>query len=523
MFSGVLAFWLWTGIPAPVIPGSSAGLPQTLSRQTSEDTQEARFTQAVTRLKQGKRFENAIAALEKLVQEAPDNRSYALTLGCAYLCRAASIAHAASQWDAFQQDKAKYQQWLQEWQAAQKERSHPKHGAPKPQPPVLRTVDDGKAFILTKAEAAQSFLACTAKAKAALDRASALSTDAPMQGEMEYVRGWAILMERRFGWQVVKEPELPVWKDALEAFQKATQLMPRQARYWESLGYVYLGDDSWFRRQEADPDQAIPAFRRAIKLEPHNISLLCHLYYLQKDSNPEQAMNHLQQAAQYDPENAYLHYQLARLYFRKTPYRTLLEEEIAALRARRQFDNEEVYSRLISRQGSAQEEQEALTAVQCLERGNQARRLEYIHFVRPIPELLRAAWEFQPVWATHFLKVPEWFDISYPALCLAKIATRKNQFEIAMRSSQATIAMGRRIIGDFFDRTLPISLSEENFYSHGAIVALTGYEQLQETYQAMGDARNAERIALERRMFRKAYQKRIEANKAAQEATYAIR
>jgi len=238
-------------------------------------------------LRHEKNFSRAIREARWAVAQSPTTSRYHRTLANALICRASSVARAASYIARFHQDQERFAADLEVWTKAQEtgeaaqdpipkaeevtgtlssglgattgsswdeqyrkteaiiqaaearlrkihtDRLGP--GSPRPEPPVLRTLDDGQPFDLTKEEAAEEVRQLTQEAASEYDLAISSATNDREKAEADESAAWGMLL-------VVGLPETsptekaPVRELILARIREATRLDAKQPRYWQGLG-----------------------------------------------------------------------------------------------------------------------------------------------------------------------------------------------------------------------------------------------------------------------------------------------
>lgn len=373
-------------------------------------------------LRRGRKFERAAGLFAQAAEKEPKNPAHQLAMGCAYTNRVASLAHAA----VFTRMKAielrEYQSDLLEWQEAQKVSSSELYGKARPKPPLNRSYqikDDGIPYRLTLEQLTARLSELCGKAKAAFDRGVLLAKTPEEQAETEYVRGWGMLILRQYvgyaggEWDTaglrltpkfpvpfkddgtLVNPEekyldiknVPPHKDVDAAFEKATDLSPGTAIYWES-------------RAEAESivHTHMEYVRKALEIAPKNVPLWYRLFEWEMHWDKESpefevhrkiALQCLDNAARYDSANAYPRYLRAHLLYEDsgineamlgTTGLTLESKDAAKVPAA----FKEAKTRSIFQ-----------NALRMVEAGNALPRFETPRYYPPVPRLLLPGWRYE--------------------------------------------------------------------------------------------------------------------------------
>lgn len=430
---------------------------------------------AVQKLRGGCNFERAILELREAVRQEPDSRAYQIAFGCALASRAAALGNAASHLGDFAKDQAKFKERLTAWETAQNDRTSPLYRKPRPLPPVLRTKDDKKPFTLTPDEAANRFAPLALAALAAWDKAVALAKADAERAETHWYRGWGLFVLRGFGKSVGVDAikNFPEFSEVAKAFEAATEAAPNDARYWQSLGDVFLnhGFNPGFgtgavgtpeeraQRAQNGVKRGVDAYQRAAGLDKRNALLWYRLYELwrQEDlmrakglyynqENSEQAEAALRQAAHLDSGNAFPVYHLAGLRLHKTAY-NLFEKELG-----KAVDNktplpprDQTTARVLAAL-TDEKRAEAREAIAQIEQGNRAPRYTLPIYRPAAPPLLGAAWNLRRhLWLREtWWDFGVWDDLTNTACDFAQVTAKEGNGDEAVRVTQAVAHMGER-------------------------------------------------------------------------------
>lgn len=438
-------------------------------------TPAAVYAEAVSNLKHGHDYARCVQQLQYLTARTPENRDYHLALGCAEADRAVSLGYAALWTKMLDDERAKYAQGFQEWQAAQRDPKSDAYGDARPTLPSLRTFvtkDDDHPFLMPVPEAMVQVNALARDAQAQWARALALSPAQGSRAEAEYVQGWGISMLRLLASNNIEGGEaglpklaaLPTNADAVSAFQAATKDAPTTAAYWQSLGdaqYANVKDDAFISR----PD-ALLSYKKSLALQPKNALLWFRVYHMTRTgsdnpstSDPHSAQSALQHVIDSDTGNAYPHYLLAALSFKKTHYsdphdKSEKADQTAALTA--EYD-------------TAQQDA-ASAALAEIEQGNSCTRCTYLAYQPPYPAVLSGF----GIWANllrasdmSFFDSAKLRELARACGGYARIAAAHGDAFGIQRGARACIGMGMKMAGDW-------PLKDKEMGDSSLIAALVG-------------------------------------------------
>ncbi|MES2459361.1 MAG: hypothetical protein V4671_02170 [Armatimonadota bacterium] len=302
---------------------------QTSETRRTSQTAAAAYSVGVSLVYRGRRLEEAAKHLAEAVRLAPTNPDYRLALGCAFARRAVVIRRASDSAVYYKSEMTKYPTRYATWERAQSDKTSALYGAAPPTMPVRPTLaDDGTKFTLDPAQAKEQAGELGEKAMSAWDTAlTACTTDAE-RANAQYVRGWGMIRLRRIANSFVfaQNPagsgsfgqsapwldpnDVPSQKQVTAAFQAAADLVPENARYWQSLGdsFVIDGDSTAW-----DRPKAIAAYEKALTLDRRSPTLWYQVFSLRERTDLPSATAALEKAAETDSTNAYYWYLLANL------------------------------------------------------------------------------------------------------------------------------------------------------------------------------------------------------------------
>ncbi len=311
---------------APVSPGPIARRNQ---QQDAANAASA-YSAGVSLVYRNRRLETAAQHLAEAVRRAPRNPEYRLALGCALVRRAAVLRRAAISAVSYDMEKPEYPSRYRAWEQAQLDRNNALYGTappPVPAPPV--TVDDGKPFTLTRAQTGERAADLCRRARAEWDAAATMAATDRERANVNYVRGWGMILIRRLAPFFVQVPPgsenrgttgqddpwreeklVPRQQQIAEQFQAALAIAPNSALYWQSLGDAYVADLS---PKEWDRKKAAAAYEKALTLDRRSPTLWYQLYEMQEQIDPAAAAEAIEKAAQIDVSNSYYWFLLADL------------------------------------------------------------------------------------------------------------------------------------------------------------------------------------------------------------------
>jgi tetratricopeptide (TPR) repeat protein len=109
-------------------------------------------------------------------------------------------------------------------------------------------------------------------------------------------------------------------------FEEAVKIRPASG-----TGYRYLGDCCLAMNQQ---NEAVVAYKKAVKLNPNDASSLSSLGYLfhTMGENAEIAITFCRQSVQLSPDQGLFRYRLGEIYFRQQKWKEAKEELAAAVR-----------------------------------------------------------------------------------------------------------------------------------------------------------------------------------------------
>ena len=503
---------------AQTVPASKPA-PKT----TADEDQIFRYNSAVGLLKKGRDFERAIVLLRVLTEQNPQDRACRLALGCAYACRIAALGDAMAHPLVFEEDQEKYQNWLAAWGAAQNTPSDPKYHQPAPKPPMRTMRDDDKPFTLTLEAVLKRYLETVALPQADWDKALALSKTPEERAEALYTQGWGRRMARKYSHQIIKEDDppketggpLPTEKQIIQNFTEATKSCPKNARFWQSLGDARRGEN-WYKQDNPDSAPAVAAYETSLKLNRSNPSLWFRVYQIVRRTDPALALKAMRQAAKEDGDNAYLSYRLAGALLSETragsyekPLKItgVLEGSEAAIKST---------PRVTEAEENKRKSEEALSL---MERSNKMPRYKPMAYVSAAPDLLAAAWDFQPDYAEFNYGLDELTALDTLLQDYVKARLKENNIVEAQRAADALIGMGRL--------RLTAGMNEFSLKAVDLIWVLAamsnvevGYALVQEICRATDDAPAAEQAKADYEVLRDQYVAFRKAQKEARAARY---
>lgn len=252
-------------------------------------------------LKKGRQYERAITVLRLAVQRNPSKPEYQVALADAHTCRFAAVADALFQTEELENSQRNYQSQRARWQKAQSDPQQPLFGTPEPTPPAPPTTrDDDQPFTLSRSDTQKKLKELARAVIASFDRAREFSTTPEQTSQAHFHQGWSLFLLRRMGEKAVvvsvastspapaNAPVKIAAKDVVDCFRKCTEVSPQNRMYWQSLGlalaanYVFPLDPAVFRKYmsdepiqtQAEIDDALRAFDKALALEPKNFDLL---------------------------------------------------------------------------------------------------------------------------------------------------------------------------------------------------------------------------------------------------------
>jgi tetratricopeptide (TPR) repeat protein len=298
--------------------------------RSQKDEAAAAYLAGVSLVYRGKRLEEAAQKLGEAVRLEPQNGEYRLALGCALVRRAAVLRWAYDSTLLYEKQKASYPQRRAAWEKGQTDPKSVRYGANPPLPPSRpTTVDDGKLFTLTPAQAKEAANDLVRRALKEWDASLAIASADAERANRQYVRGWGMLVAWRIAREFVEnpagsptfgqrvpwlDPKLVSGQQIIDAFQDALAAAPNNAKYWQSLGDAYMSNVA---PGAGSREKAFAAYEKALTLDRRNAKLW-YWKYTQQQSDPAAAAAAIGQAASVDPSNSFYWYLLADLLLKRS-------------------------------------------------------------------------------------------------------------------------------------------------------------------------------------------------------------
>lgn len=207
---------LQTPFCALLLLGFSLSIVSAHPQAPSVESKETQYDIACSYLAKGRKLENAISTLTKLVEQQPDNCDYQLALGCALTSRLASISCVEENMKIAVGAKKMFERRVKIWEQMQGDPTMPLHGTPKPTPPVFTvTPDDQRNYDPAKEGAAKRTRYLVDTAVQSFHRAYRLSRAFPIarRTQIDYTFGWGMLLVYRFAGDNLR------FKDILPAYR----------------------------------------------------------------------------------------------------------------------------------------------------------------------------------------------------------------------------------------------------------------------------------------------------------------
>lgn len=501
-----------------IVSPASLAAQNVSSPNTGTDASEEWYGSAITLLKRGHNFEQAIVQLRHAIS-MQDKGKYHVALGCALTSRVVSIGDALNRLPKFTTDQAKYQIWLAAWEKAQKDHNDPLNGKPRPLPPVLITRDDKRPFTLKPPEARKQFDALSREAQSEFDLALASAKTQAERAELTHVRAWGLYLLRAVG-KDIGISELPEDEIVIQAFNSATELAPKIARYWQSLGDSKLRMQ-WSLDKVKDKQGVIAAYQKAYHLNPNNLGLGFRLYVMTRTETPEVGKEALRQLSAADPDNASPAYRMAGLLLNETPYKTFHTAILDLARKQIPYDPDAIIQQITSSPDREKYRQMAQESIALIERGNQAKRYADPNYTPALPDLLIAVWSYKDYCAINDNNsVILWQSIRLPASGYATVAAREGGREEALRAAHALLGMGFKLMGDLASQEMPLDTDRLATLSMGFSNVGSAYRTLIDVYKALGDSDNADRTNAAYQAFEGKIKEYWQADKVARENRY---
>lgn len=361
-------------------------------------------------LKKGQRLETAITTLTIAVDREPTNLDYQLALGCACASRLSSLAYAQRMLETAQGTKYNFAIRQRIWNETHTNPTSPLFGQSPPAAPSSPfTPDDGKSLELSTEALLKRKMELTGKCLAAFRRAKRLEIGLPVdrRAEAEYLRGWGLLLVERHGKDVLteithrdkkKEDTDLVQKDddlllsgeeIVNSFNVCTELVPTRTAFWQSLAMAQspgLFDNIGLHEAYENQQPVGPRDRmeEAVKTMAHAMAIR------EKDESPTR------------PKAAELIYQMALLYAPTHPKESA--EYLEKLLTKQDGNSTlwyleaEQWFRCSEKAEEVDKEAFFKKGLKAVETGNQVANIAQGYVTVPIPRLLAAAWNYQPVY-----------------------------------------------------------------------------------------------------------------------------
>jgi hypothetical protein len=461
-------------------------------------------------VRQGRKFERAAERFLQAAAKEPENLAYPLAAGCAYVDRIASLAHAAHYAQENADEFRFYEYEKAEWERDQKDPQSDRYGHGKPARPkekVYAIKDDGIPYRLTRSEFAEQLSELCGKAQAAFDKGVSLARTPEEKAEAEYTRAWGYCLLKIYiynaGGKVSPEQgnilspgeedlpkelrqlplleikRIPPLKEIAAGFARATELVPENARYWESRGFA-----------EDDPKKEREYLHKAAELAPKNVALWYRLFALEDIrrrnepgiSEPRTTLlNYLEQAARYDTTNAFPLYLLARYHYDDLQIQQMGSEWVGKSREKN-GDKSPPFQQAATREA-------AMNALKRVEVGGSLPRLDIPHYLPPMPRLLRPAWEYECYKRDRDYLILSSFHVL--AYCLRShawlAAEEKGGRDEANRAAKALITLAAQLMWDDPLRGAILDKEAAHKYIAGNRVRGQGLVTRQHLYELWGD------------------------------------
>jgi tetratricopeptide (TPR) repeat protein len=472
-------------LPAVVSLFSLQSLPRAYAAKQSASSKEQPtadlYQQATDLLKRGRDYTKAASMLSEAAKREPENLDFQLALGCTYASRYASIAFAMNRAESLEYSRREHARRIDLWERTHTLPPSPFFNTTPPEPPSpLATPDDGRAYTLTKVEALKQMTDLACKSLAAFKRAHKLAENAKTEQRMttEYARGWAVLLLKKLGREIIYEKSatdktgkvdeeekndghpwirhneaIDCFKACISELEKAPDKSAEDASVdqkktdsLQSLGLALVPSrldnlqiisDEYINREPLSPEdltaEAIEAFKKALVVKPGNLDLLYQMAFVYAPTKPSEAAACLERVVRRQGGNAVIWYLLSEQYVRQA-------ESLHGVEAERL-------------QGKA---------IAALESGNSALSYQPVSLNLPVPAWVAKAWGYDTVFGLGLDSRLTSYLYSYLS-DIADQEIKKGDGNTCMRVALAMMRFGLNAIahykGDDLYRDAPLTQS----------------------------------------------------------------
>lgn len=467
------------------------------------------YESGVDLLRGGKNLNKAIQRLETVVRREPENAQYQSALACAFASRFAFVALAAKEAEKYDAARQFYEKMTKQWDEDQKDPAGRLNGLPEPKPPpAVITLDDGLPFAVSPYDARKELLRLGHRAQNAFEsaRRKAGSLSAKGKVQLEFARGWGLLLLRRFGegWVLDVVPKyagefpsetMPLAippEEATESFKKCIGAVaddPDDIDYRYSLAVSHasflLSLDGFQNaarpegsRQDDKIKAAVTDLKKVLAKKSTHRGAAYAMGLLHMLEDLALAAEDFERTAQLEPNNAARWYQAAETRFEQAEK----EEGDAALKTLDQ-------------------------AVRLAARGNSAATLRSVFVDIPAPVLLRYAWALAEAYGVSdgYISV----NLAWNVGKVGQDAEKQGNSARAADAYKIECEVGRHLIAAMdcadLDLRLPYARHMPSTRRQfGGLHFVTGYQRLDKLNQKQPDAGIAGFLASNRDVYARA-------------------